>query len=89
MALQIGNSGPSPEEIAGKLERAIATAIPGAEIEIAARGPGHFEIGVISAAFDGKSRGQQHQLVYGAITELMSGQNAPVHAIDKLDCRVS
>jgi stress-induced morphogen len=88
VALQIGNSGPSPEAIAGKLETAIAAVIPGAEIEIAARGPGHFEIAVVSPAFDGKSRVQQHQLVYGAITELMSGQNAPVHAVDKLDCRV-
>ena len=88
MALQIGNVGPSPEEIAGRLEEAIASAIPGAEIDVSARGPGHFEIAVGSALFAGKSRVQQHQLVYGAIAALMSGQNAPVHAIDKLECRI-
>ena len=88
MALQIGNQGPTPEEIAGKLEAAIVGSIPGSEIEVTPRGTGHFEIAVTSAAFAGQSRVKQHQLVYGAITSLMSGQNAPVHAIDKLDCRV-
>jgi stress-induced morphogen len=43
---------------------------------------------VVSAAFEGKSRVQQHQLVYGAIADLMAGAQAPVHAIDKLDCRI-
>ena len=87
MALQIINSGPDPEEIAGKLHEAIALAIDGARIDVAARGPGHFEITVVSELFEGKSRVQQHQLVYGAITELMSGPQAPVHAIDRLECR--
>ena len=87
MALQIANQGPPPEEIVARLETAIAAAIPGGEIEVAARGPGHFEIAVTAAAFDGKNRVQQHQLVYGAIAGLMSGTNAPVHAIDRLECR--
>lgn len=88
MALQIVNQGPPPEEITEALERAIGDAIPGASIAVHPRGPGHFEIAVASKAFEGKSRVQQHQLVYGAITELMAGQNPPVHAIDKLECRV-
>ena len=88
MALQILNQGPPPEQIAGQLRDAIAGAIAGAEIEVVPRGPGHFEIQVVSEAFAGKSRVQQHQLVYGAITDLMSGAQAPVHAIDRLDCRV-
>ena len=88
MALQILNQGPPPEEIVTQLERAIADALPGAEITVSARGPGHFEIAVAASAFEGKGRVQQHQLVYGAIAPLMSGQNAPVHAIDKLECRV-
>lgn len=88
MALQILNQGPPPEEIVAQLEQVIAEAIPGAEIAVSARGPGHFEIAVTSTAFEGKGRVQQHQLVYGAIAGLMSGQNAPVHAIDKLECRV-
>ncbi len=87
MALQIINAGPDPAEIAGKIREAIAIAIDGARIEVEARGPGHFEVSVVSEIFEGKSQVQQHQLVYGAITELMSGPQAPVHAIDRLQCR--
>ena len=87
MALQIVNQGPPPEVIVEEIREAIAVAIEGAEITIDPRGPGHFEITVVSEAFEGKSRVQQHQLVYGAITDLMSGNAAPVHAIDKLECR--
>ncbi len=87
MALQIVNQGPPPEVIVEQIREAIAVAIEGAEITIDPRGPGHFEITVVSEAFEGKSRVQQHQLVYGAITNLMSGNAAPVHAIDKLECR--
>jgi stress-induced morphogen len=87
VALQIANQGPPPEEVVKQLETSIAAAVPDALIEVAARGPGHFEITVTAAAFDGKNRVQQHQLVYGAIADLMSGTNAPVHAIDRLECR--
>ena len=38
----------------------------------------HWEAVIVSAAFSGKSRIQQHQLVYAALGELMSG---PVHAL--------
>lgn len=86
MALQILNQGPPPEEIAGQIREAIAAAIDGAEIAVAARGPGHFQIRVVSEAFAGVPRVKQHQLVYAAIAPLMSGNQAPVHAIDKLDC---
>jgi stress-induced morphogen len=50
--------------------------------------PVHFEIEVESAAFAGKPRVRQHQLVYAAIAPLMAGDTAPVHAIDRLDTRV-
>ena len=89
MALQILNQGPPPETIAAQIREAIAAAVDGAEIEVAPQGPGHFVITVVSPVFEGKSRVAQHQLVYGAITELMSGPQAPVHAIDRLDCRTS
>ena len=87
MALQIVNQGPPPEEIAEQLREAIAGAFDAAEIEVRPQGPGHFEISVVSAEFAGKNRVKQHQLVYGAIADLMAGPNAPVHAIDRLDCR--
>ena len=58
--------------------------LPGAEIEVTACSPGHYEIRVVSEAFAGKSRVQQQQLVYRAITPLMSGDAAPVHAVDRM-----
>jgi acid stress-induced BolA-like protein IbaG/YrbA len=88
MALQIINAGPAPEEIAGRIHQAIAEAMPNATIEVLARGPGHFELKVTDASFAGLSRVKQQQKVYAAITELMSGPQAPVHAIDRLECLV-
>ena len=40
-----------------------------------------------SERFAGLPKLKQHQLVYGAITPLMSGDAAPVHAVDRLECR--
>jgi acid stress-induced BolA-like protein IbaG/YrbA len=88
MALQIINAGPPPEEIAERIRSAIAGAMPNATIDVRPQGPGHFEISVTDAAFEGLNRVKQQQLVYGAITELMAGPNPPVHAIDRLECQV-
>jgi len=87
MALQILNAGPDPEKIVAQLRSAIAEALPGAEIDVRAASPGHFEISVTSEAFAEKPKVRQHQLVYAAITDLMSGDAAPVHAVDRLECR--
>jgi stress-induced morphogen len=38
----------------------------------------HFEAVIVASAFEGQSRIKQHQLVYGALGELMDG---PVHAL--------
>ena len=38
----------------------------------------HWEAVIVSAAFSGKCRIQQHQMVYAALGELMAG---PVHAL--------
>ncbi len=88
MALQILNSGPEPAEIIEKLREAISSSLPEAQIDVRSGGPGHFEICVVCEEFEGKSRVQQHQRVYAAISNLMSGPQAPVHAIDRLECRV-
>ena len=37
----------------------------------AGEGTGHFRVRIASAAFDGKSRVQQHRLVYDAVADLM------------------
>lgn len=88
MALQIINAGPNPADVSEQIRRAIAQTLPAATIEVRPQGPGHFEIAVTDVAFAGKPRVRQQQLVYGAIAHLMSGANAPVHAVDRLDCRV-
>ncbi|HIF92870.1 MAG: BolA/IbaG family iron-sulfur metabolism protein [Myxococcales bacterium] len=88
MALQIINAGPPPEEIAERIRTAIAQAMPEAEIVVHPENPGHFAITVIDAVFEGLSRVKQQQRVYGAIADLMAGPSPPVHAIDRLECKV-
>jgi acid stress-induced BolA-like protein IbaG/YrbA len=88
MALQIINAGPPPEEISGRIRAAIAEAMPEATIDVRPQGPGHFEITVTDAGFEGLSRVQQQQRVYGAISELMAGPSPPLHAVDRLECHL-
>lgn len=60
---------------AGQIERLIKTALPDAEIEIRdLAGDGdHYAATVVSPAFAGKSRVQQHQMVYAALQGNMGG----------------
>ncbi len=67
------------------VKEAIERAVPGAEVEVTAGGAGHFELRVKSAAFAGQSRVAQQRSVYAAISHLMKGETAPVHAIDRLE----
>jgi stress-induced morphogen len=76
------------DDIVVQMEEAIRGAIPDGRIEVRSISPGHFEIDVVSPAFEGKSRVKQQQLVYGAIASLMAGDSAPVHAIDRLTTRI-
>jgi stress-induced morphogen len=78
----------SPASVIERMGRAIEAALPGAEIAVRAASPGHFEIRVVSESFRGKSRVDQQRLVLGAIAPLMSGDDAPVHAIDQLQTLV-
>lgn len=87
MALQILNAGPDPGVLVRQIREAIERALPGAKVEARCASPGHFEIGVVSAAFAGEPTVRQHQLVYGAIAHLMDGDAPPVHAVDRLECR--
>ena len=51
-------------------------------------GGGHYTIAVTSEAFRGKGLVESQRMVYGAITHLMAGDLAPVHAVDSLKTRV-
>lgn len=64
----------------GEIERLIKEGIPDAVITIEdLRGDGdHYAAHVVSAAFKGKSRVQQHQMVYQALQGRMGGE---LHAL--------
>jgi len=78
----------SPEAICDAMRDAVLAAIPDAQVTATANSPGHYQLEVVSPVFAGKSMVQQQQLVYGAIKQLMAGDAAPVHAIDRLKTRV-
>lgn len=65
---------------AGEIERMIKEAMPDAQVTIRdLAGDGdHYAAEVVSAAFAGKSRVQQHQMVYQALQGKMGGQ---LHAL--------
>jgi|TARA_B110000444_G_scaffold217795_1_gene216981 stress-induced morphogen len=65
---------------ATEIEQMIKEALPDAEIVIEdLRGDGdHYAARVVSRAFEGKSRVQQHQIVYAALKGKMGGQ---LHAL--------
>lgn len=65
---------------AADIERMIRDALPDAQVRIEdMRGDGdHYAAYVTSAAFKGKSRVQQHQLVYKALQGRMGGE---LHAL--------
>ena len=65
---------------------AIEGAIPDARADVTGGG-GHYTIVVTSPAFAGKGMLASQRLVYSAITHLMKGDNAPVHAVDSLVTR--
>lgn len=75
-------------DLSDQLRRAIESALPGASVEVRAAGAGHYEIDVVSERFRNESRVRQQQLVYGAIMDFMTGDDAPVHAIDRMTTRL-
>lgn len=65
---------------ASEIERMIREALPDAQVEIRdLAGDGdHYAATVVSEAFRGKTRVQQHQIVYGALKGRMGGE---LHAL--------
>ncbi|HEX7107835.1 MAG TPA: BolA family transcriptional regulator [Aestuariivirga sp.] len=65
---------------AAEIERFIKEALPDANVEIRdlAGDGNHYAATVMSAAFKGKSRVQQHQMVYASLKGRMGGE---LHAL--------
>jgi acid stress-induced BolA-like protein IbaG/YrbA len=74
----------STQDTLDAVEKQIKAAIPGATVQ-AQGGGGHYTIAVTSAAFEGLNTLKKKRLVYAAITDLMTGSDAPIHAVDRLD----
>ena len=68
------------------LREAIERQIPDSQAEVDGGG-GHYNIEVTSPLFAGKNMLASQRMVYGAIADLMTGDRAPVHAIDSLKTR--
>jgi stress-induced morphogen len=68
-----------------EIERLIKQGIPDAKVEITdlAGDDNHYAAIVVSAEFAGKSKLQQHQLVYKALGETMGGE---LHALQLQTC---
>ncbi len=62
------------------IEHRIRAGLPDATVRVSdyTGGGDHFEATVVSPAFEGKSRVEQHQLVYATLGDLMTG---PIHAL--------
>jgi len=60
----------SVEEVRQRIEQAL----PGARVEVGTfQGDDHFEATVVAPQFAGKTRVEQHQMVYAAVKDLLGG----------------
>ena len=68
---------------AAEIEKLIRAGFPDAEIEIRdlAGDGNHYAASVIDESFRGKSRVQQHQMVYAALQGKMDGPAGELHAL--------
>ncbi len=73
--------------ILDEIRKAIGENLADAAIEVSGSGGGHFNIEVVSKAFEGLNTLERHRLVLTSIKDLMAGHDAPVHAIDSLKTR--
>ena len=57
-----------------EVRRLIEQALPGARVEVGTfQGDDHFEATVSAPQFAGKTRVEQHQMVYAAVKDLLGG----------------
>ncbi|MCK4842062.1 MAG: BolA family transcriptional regulator [Methylococcales bacterium] len=76
-------------DITKEIKQRIESAIQDSQVEVISGGERHFALKVISKSFENLSPVKQQQMVYAAIKDLMAGNDAPIHAIDKMDIRIS
>ena len=75
----------SSVDLNAEIKSRIEAALPDATATVSGGG-GHYEIEVVSPAFEGKRILARQRLVYSAIKELMAGDAAPLHAVDRMVC---
>ncbi|HCP48519.1 MAG TPA: BolA family transcriptional regulator [Deltaproteobacteria bacterium] len=73
----------SAESTTEAIKERIRAALPESVVEVSGQG-GHFTISVVSNQFEGLAILKKQRLVYSAIKDLMAGDDAPVHAVDRL-----
>lgn len=74
----------SAQDTIEAIKARVKAAIPDCDVQ-AGGGGGHFTIAVTSASFEGLNTLKKKRMVYAAITDLMAGDDAPIHAVDRLD----
>lgn len=75
-------------DISTEIKQRITTALPGSQVEVNSGSDRHYEISIVSESFEGLTQVKQHQMVYAAINDLMAGNDAPIHAIDKMNLTI-
>ena len=68
---------------ATEIERLIKATFPDADVEIRdlAGDGNHYAATVVDESFRGKNRVQQQRMVNAALSEILDGPNAPLHAL--------
>lgn len=71
-----------------QIAAAIREKLEGSEVAVTQNKGGHYSIDVVSKEFEGKNMLQSQRLVLSAVSHLMKGDGAPLHAVDSLKTRV-
>lgn len=71
-------------DISAEIKQRIEQTIANSQAEVLCGGNRHYSLTVTSAIFAELAMVKQHQLVYASISDLMAGNDAPIHAIDKM-----
>ncbi len=79
----------SPPDLSSEIKSRIEQAISNSQADVINGGNRHYSLTVTSKTFSDLPLVKQHQLVYAAIKDLMAGNDAPVHAIDKMEIKIT